>query len=226
VKPILHDIERACGTALGGLRSLAIIDPADLSSPVRQYFAPSVPEVALLTGKRSYSIAHTLTAGQYSERTNTATRAGDFYETSVNFSIKKIRFEVENLAEKLRNRRVHVLITDNEGLKKLCINMRLATETNSGGRLGERSGYQFTFSGRREKKNPILLGYVSSGTIDFSGDYHLFFQDVNGQYYHLTVDGFGTLHTTEADPNLYSNVVIIAPPYGITVSTLGALITP
>lgn len=225
VKPTLHDIEQVCAAALGGFRQLAIIDPADLQTPVRQYFAVSVPEVSLLTGRRSYSIAHLLTAGGYSERTITSNKAGDYYESTIQFGLKKIRIDAENLAEKLKNRRVHVVFTDNSGIKRLALDMRLSTETTTGNRLGDRAGYQFTFTGRREKKNPLLLGYISSGTIDFSGDYHIFFEDVNGVFHHLTTDTNGTLVTTVADPNLYANVVIIAPPYGINVSATGALMT-
>jgi len=221
----LNDIGRACGLALGGLKGIAIIDPKDLSAPILQYCQPSVGNVTLQTGKRSYDIKHILTQGGYTERLVTGNKAGDYYEMSVTFGIKKIRFEVESLIEKLKNRTFHLVLTHSDNTKRLCLNLRQSADTFSGNRIADRQGYTFNCSTRRSKKSPLMSGFVNSGTIDFSGDYHIFFKDVNGQYYLLTVDAYGSMVTTAASPTGYANVIIIAPPYGIGIDTLGALVT-
>lgn len=221
----LLDIERACGAALGGLKAISLIDPNDLKRPVLQFSSPSVEDVELKTGKRVYDISFILTSGSYVDRT-VGNKHGDYYETTVAFAIKQIRFDVEQLAERLRNNFFHVVMTYQNGKRRIVINARLEQETNSGGRLADRSGYQFNCKAKREKKMPLLTGIINSGTIDFSGDYHIFFKDVTGTYYHLTVDNYGSLVTTEASPVGYSNVILIDPPFGTAVNTLGALVTP
>lgn len=222
----LLDIEAACGPALGGLREIALIDPNDLLAPIVQYCEPVVEDVVLNTGKRSFTIKHILTNASYTDRLVLGNKAGDYYETTIAFGIKKIRVEAEQLIERLKNNFFHLLVTGADGHRRLVVNLRLEAETSTGSRLSDRAGYQFNCRARRAKKMPIMGGIVNSGTIDFSGDFHLFFKDTTGQYYHLTVDTDGSMVTTAASPTGYSNVIIVAPPFGISVDTLGALITP
>lgn len=188
----LRDIERICQNS-GGIRTIRFIVPSHVSSIPTQYCTPNLAEdIELEEGKRSYVINFSKGSATFTERSVTDNRAGDFFQQTLVFYCAQDREEVADLAEKLKNRRFHIVYTDWNGKKKLAANLRLQSETTIGGKKADKNGTTFTATGRSEKKSPFIEGTISN---EVPVDSDLILIAPNGQRYRVTVDACGALVT-------------------------------
>jgi hypothetical protein len=94
---------------------------------------------------------------------------GDYHERRVSFSIRRLRQEVVDLRQRLMNRRVHVIFTDENGLTYLYLNSRLRAAAANNPAQGRN---ETTFEFRAASKLPasyvigeLLPGPVTGGDL-------------------------------------------------------------
>lgn len=152
----LHDIERVCSPAPGGLKSVTLIIPENVYMFPQQYCVPNVGDIVLGEGATSYTIEFERNTARLVDKTNTSRAAGDTFDYTLSFSLQEIRLDVEWLRAKLANRRVHVIAEYRTGLQRLLPNMRLTSDSDSGDRIGARQRYTFSFTTSLDKPAPTI----------------------------------------------------------------------
>lgn len=159
----LHDIARICAAVPGGCRSLTLIVPTDVDALPEQFCVPNVADLTLLSGKVAYRIEFDRYSCRHIERTNTGNRAGDTFDSTLTFTLKKIRLDVEWLRSKLANRRIHVILEYATGIQRLLLNMRVASDADSGDRIGSPSRYSFSLTGTASAPAPLINSSLTGG---------------------------------------------------------------
>lgn len=159
-----HDIVRVCEKPPGGIRTVTIIVPSDLESEPVQYCVPNIADLVLVDGAVAYSLEIDQFSGRLVDKQNTSNRAGDTFDYSLTFTIRKVRLDVEWLRGKLANRRMHVIVTYATGLQRYLPNMRPVSESDSGDKIGSRNQYTFNFSTSLERPAPTIDSSISGGT--------------------------------------------------------------
>jgi len=159
----LHDIERICKAVPGGCRSITFIVPNDVDTLPEQFCVPNVADITLLSGKVAYRIEFDRNSARHVERHNGGNRAGDTFDSTLTFTLKKIRVEVEWLRAKLANRRVHVIAEYNGGGQRLLLNMRVLSDSDSGDRIGAPNRYNFTLTSSASAPAPFIASELTGG---------------------------------------------------------------
>ncbi len=154
----LNAIERSCAKYGGGLKSLALVDPADLDSQPSWYILPNIASLDFGAGKAAYVFSHDRLQGSLTGDTDTSNPGGDVFTYRLSAFIRHLRGEGDLLRNKLRNRRVHVLGTYFDGSQRFVPNMRLSAADQSGDRAGAKQGYAFTGVARLNSAAPWLQG--------------------------------------------------------------------
>lgn len=152
----LHDIERICEAVPGGMASVTLIVPTDVDTYPEQYCVPNVGDLVLLGGATAYTIYFERDSAKLIDKQTTNNPAGDTFEYSLTFSVKKIRLVVEWLRAKLANRRVHVIAEYRTGLQRLIPNMRPSSDSDSGDRIGSPQRYAFAFTASLAAPAPTI----------------------------------------------------------------------
>lgn len=152
MKCSLHEIGKACGTSLGSIAAIEFYYPADLSATPKAYcLAEYASEPVFLFGKTAFPQKPMLNSAKLEERTNASRKAGDFVETTLTFSIRRIRLEAHQLAGHLQNRRIHVAVRDANGERYWLPNMRVQIARTTGQAFRDFNGYTFTLTSQRER---------------------------------------------------------------------------
>jgi hypothetical protein len=151
------DIFRVCGVTVGSLRKIFILLPEDVKREgVTPFVVPVTTEATLYEGKREYIVQADRNTAVFTEKKVINNKAGDYYEQSITFQIKKLRVEVDYVSQFLINRRVHLLTVDKNGIVRFHRLMRQTDTATTGDTWTAKNGYTFSFSTRSPRKQPSI----------------------------------------------------------------------
>lgn len=159
----LHDIERVCAAAPGGLASITLIVPDDVDTYPEQYCVPNVDDIVLLEGAVAYTIHFVRDTARLVDKQSANNAAGDTFDYTLTFDVRHIRLDVEWLRAKLANRRVHVIAEYRTGLKRLIPRMRVLSDSDSGDRIGAQQRYAFSLTASLSRPAPTIDSTLSGG---------------------------------------------------------------
>ncbi|MCB0637233.1 MAG: hypothetical protein KDC54_11480 [Lewinella sp.] len=221
----LQSIERACGPILVGLSTVQIILPADVDTyPLRGLSGLWETDMVLSATATLYSMDFDRGTAGWNQDSQPSD-GGDSYTDTVTFRIKKDRAAQVSFLERIRNRAVHLIITDEHGQKRLIMNARLRTRAENGPR-GSRNTYNYTFESTSERPTAFLAGEVTTteGTILIS----VVLQSPDGNYWSLAVGICGepiAVSTTSTDviPGTFRISDTDDATYELTVDNFGTL---
>lgn len=160
----LHDIERICEKVAGGLAAVTLIVPDDVDTYPEQYCVPNIGDIELLEGAVAYTIHFERDTARLVDKQTTNNPAGDTFDYTLTFSVRQIRLDVEWLRAKLANRRVHVIAEYRTGLQRAIPNMRVASDSDSGDRIGSPQRYNFAFTASLSRPAPTLNSSLTGGS--------------------------------------------------------------
>jgi hypothetical protein len=157
-------IEKVCKSN-GGIQTIEFLLPEGvLSIPMSSCVSSSSDSINVIgVDYEAVNIAFVKRTASFTEKANVSSREGDYFEQEISFEVPKDRPEVNDLILKLRNRRIHVIYTDNNGVQKLVPNMRLQPDFSTRSRKSERNGYTFLLKSKSISKSIIFTGTVSTG---------------------------------------------------------------
>lgn len=156
----LLSIQKYCGSFQSGLKSVFLLLPEDVATETPQYgIIPMTSMPTLKEGKALYTIAFDRKSARYVEKKAIANRAGDYYDATLNFIIKKSRIELDMLSMMLLNRRVHAIIVYQDNSVKFVKNLREEDEIDSGD-SSTRSQGVFRFTVRQTRKSNYVSGAI------------------------------------------------------------------
>lgn len=158
----LHSIERACARIPGGLKSIKLIDPLDLTVQPKWNVSASAIDLSFKPGKSAYTFQADRLQARLEGETIVSSSAGDYNEYRLTAGIKAIRQTVESLRAKLMGRRIHVVVTYMDDLQRLLPYMRLSAKDDSGNLFGEKQGYSFTGITRLLSPGPGVGGNIAT----------------------------------------------------------------
>lgn len=163
MSPDLHAIDQACNKPAPGLTALAIVDPKDLEVQPNWLIKPSISELTFKPGKAAFNFGADRLTGRITDKINASGKPGDFAEYQLEATIKGITETSQWLRAKLLNRRVHIIATDQDGLRTFIPFIRLLSSSDTGGKSTPK---QTVFSGsvRLSKIAPFF-----NGTFDVIG---------------------------------------------------------
>lgn len=154
----LNAIERSCTRTSGGLKTLVLIDPADLTEQPAWHLSPNIADISFAPGKAAYVFQHKRFTARLEDDTPTDA-AGDYFTYRLTAFIRVIRGEVELLRAKLINRRIHVVVTYMNGEQRFLPYLRLTGKGDSGATYGKDApGVNFTGVMRLLKPAPFVAG--------------------------------------------------------------------
>ena len=137
----------------GGVARVKLVIPEDVAT----YASPTAEAgIVVKPGKEIYHIEVDPRTGGHQEQLKGGDQ-GDYYERSVSFDVRRLRQEVTTLKGRLRNRRVHVIFTDENGLTYLYLNQRLRSSTATN-QYRTKNRTDFTFSGASRLPAPYVIG--------------------------------------------------------------------
>lgn len=154
----LHAIARSCARDLAGLTSVAMIDPDDLDQQPDWYLLNDVDELVFKPGKSPYNLQLVIASAKLEDESDDSPQ-GDSFMHRLSLRVKGVRGEVDLLRAKLRNRRIHFLVTYQDGRQRFIPYMRLASKGDSGARIGaDVNGYNFTLTCKLDRPAPFVGG--------------------------------------------------------------------
>ena len=201
----LLSIEEACALGLRGFKKIFLILPEDVQAEIRrpQCCIPMTSMPTLIDGKAMYQIGYDRNTARFLEKKNIANRAGDYFDNSLTFTVKKTRIELDTLSTLLMNRKIHALLIDKENKVKYVKNLRCDDEADSGDKAN-RNEYRFRFTSKSIRKAPSVsgvlppfIGYTpspSGGTNN--GDCMIIGTDELGFRWCVTINSVGDLVCT------------------------------
>lgn len=204
-----------------------MIDPASVHTmPLRGVSGIYGTEIVLLPGAQLYDIR--IDAGTGSLRMDTQTSdAGDTYRHTVAFRVKKDRPEQVIFIERLRNKRVHLVLVDANGQTRLLLNMRMGVRLENGPR-GDANNAQYTFTGTDSFPYQFYDGDIA--TTDEVILLEAVILSKEGEYYRLAVgvcEELITLVTTDTNviPGTFRVADASGTTYALSIDDCGELIT-
>jgi len=144
----LSDIQRWCGAAAGGLKKVQLIRPEDVESLPRTACLTSIPNIALKSGASAYDISFDRQTGRFTEQQVIDDRAGDYFNRTISFQVRRDRVAVLQNVRALMNQRVHVVAYDRNEQYLYLPWMRLAALRDSGQRYSDVHRASFQLRGR------------------------------------------------------------------------------
>jgi hypothetical protein len=168
----LHALERSCERALPGVKSLALIDPDDLTAQPTWYLQPNIAALSFKPGKAAYAFEADLLSARLVGDPDTGSQSGDFHNYRLTANVRTLVGTVDYLRAKLMNRRTHVVVTYRNGSQRFVPNMRLSATDDSGSRGNGQNGYTFNGAARLLGPAPWLAGEfdVIGGPIESGGE--------------------------------------------------------
>jgi len=216
----LHSIEKYCGSTNAGLRQIQLIVPDDVLSIGLIQSQPSIlGNIELKPGTQSYDVRFDRQTARFSE-IGVNERSGDLYRRTLTFELIHDRYDVSSLIQKLKNRRVHVLITDRNGYKRFSPNMRLTHETDTGDEYTSKSRNRLTFTGTGKQKVKFLSGSLVEDSTETTG---WILQSSGGLNFELKINSCGAIVTVTTAIAGVSEFEI--NNWTVTVGEYGELIT-
>ncbi|MEL6140048.1 MAG: hypothetical protein AAFU67_00350 [Bacteroidota bacterium] len=189
--PLIHlNYWYACNYA--GIKSLQIILPSDVSRLPEALAVPNLEgDVVLNAGAIAYNIEFDPHTSRFREQLRSTDRNGDYYTREVSFNIRRLRIEVADLRRRLRNRKVHLLFTDNNDQVHLYTFMRLREADADGQRRGGRNQTEFVFRGASDTVAPMMNG----GLVDdpTGGNEPVIINGLDGNTYNLVIGPCGNI---------------------------------
>lgn len=134
----LTDIESFCKsqlTNLPGIKSLSLVDASNVSA---------VGDIA--PGATVYKIEFRRWSGGISDK-GSKSRSGDYYTKTATIYVPRFRYATENIVRKLKDRKVVVLVVDNNGENHRIDFAEFISEMSTGEGYTESNGYRWTFTG-------------------------------------------------------------------------------
>lgn len=192
----LHDIERLCRPPAGGLKEIALVEPDDLVAEPTYSRVP-VATSAYKPGKRAWLFEANYFTGRLTDTQATSAQAGDYFDYELTATVRGVRLDVEYLREKLKNRRVHALVTYSDGTRRWLPFMRITSSSDSGRRLSERNEYSFVARLRRSSVAPFLEGTLSNGQLLLDQFGNLILIAPDDTRWRVTCDAAGVLLTVQ-----------------------------
>ena len=144
----LSDIKRWCGSASGGLKKLQLIRLEDVESLPRTGCLTSIGNIALKSGLSAYDIIFDRQTGRLLEQQIIDDEAGDYFERTINFQVRRDRPAALQLIIGLLNKRVHVIAFDRNDQYIYLPYMRLSSSRDTGQRYSDVHRANFTLTGR------------------------------------------------------------------------------
>lgn len=180
----LVGIERACGPVIVGLSNVQMIVPAQVDKyPLRGRSGLYQTDMVLKSGANIYDIDFDPgTAGWQQDSQNTG--AGDTYRNTVQLRIRKDRPAQVSFLEHLKNKRVHLILTDQDGQKHLLLNARAGVRAENGPRGGS-NHYNYTFRNTDRLPVAFLSGEIT--TTDGNVLVEAVLQSPDGNFWRLAV---------------------------------------
>jgi hypothetical protein len=155
----LHAIHRSCALDLASLTHVAMIDPAELDEQPDWYLLNDVSELVFKPGKAPFNLQPIISTARLEDESDPGDIAGDYFTHKLTLQVKGVRGEVDMLRAKLRNRRVHFLVTYQDGRMRFIPSMRVNSKADSGARIGaDRNGYQITCTCKLDRPAPWVGG--------------------------------------------------------------------
>lgn len=210
----LQSIERACGRIFVGLTTVQMILPADVVTyPLRGRSGLYETDIVLKSGAVLHNIEFDPGTAGWSQEIQSST-SGDVYRNSVTFRIRRDRPEQAAFLGYLKNKRIHLLITDEDGQKHLVLSARASARAENGPR-GGRNHYNYSF--QSADRQPA--GFLSAEVINQDGNVLVaaVLQSPDGNYWKLAIGICAevvTLSTT--DTNVIPSEFRIEDNEGIT----------
>ena len=153
----LHAIQKACLKPAPGLLALAMVDPNDLETQPDWLQKPTISDLAFKPGKAAYAIEPDRLTARLVDKTDTRNRSGDYVEYLLTAIVSGITPSIEWIRAKLLNRRVHIIVTYQNGDQRFIPYMRLSADGDSGDKSNPQR-YSFSGSVRLSKIAPYFNG--------------------------------------------------------------------
>lgn len=157
-RPMLCDydnIPRLCQPPAGSLKAIQFFDPDSLTEQPVWYALPNFEALSFPSGTEPFVIEADKLTGIFTEKVVTNSAAGDYYEGQLNCTVRGVRLDVEYIRRKMRNRRVHVLVTYQDDLQRFVPNMRLSIDSTSGDK-GSKNAYTIQGAARYLTPAPTI----------------------------------------------------------------------
>lgn len=161
----LSSVNSICEAGLSnlpGIRKLEIVGTQDFND-----FGQIVP------GATVYNIVFSQGTGSFGESTS-SNAAGDYYNRSANIFVPRYRATTTKIIRTLKDRTCVIKVTDANGDVHIIHNAKLRSEYSTGKKGGDRSGYEWTFSGQTAGKafyNFSEIAVLTGGDGYLPGDF-------------------------------------------------------
>lgn len=156
----LHSIAEACRVP-GGIKQIQFADPNDLTEQPTWNIGTST-ELSFKPGKAAISMVPDQRSARLDGDHETGNVAGDFFSYRFECRVKSIRATVESLRAKIVGRRIHLVATYQDGVRRLVPYMRLAINDQSGTRRFDKQGYLITGTTRLLMPGPDVAGNITA----------------------------------------------------------------
>ncbi len=147
-------MERFEGKNSGALKSLSLIGLKDLVVPSGNVISYDTISVAL--GKSWSVIPFTHETAGYREQRKMS-KAGDYFEKEIGFSIPSVRNEVSAAMEVFSGRTLAALVTDMNSVSRLVFPLRMEYAASVPAQPAGFNGYTFTLKGSHAHASPFVV---------------------------------------------------------------------
>lgn len=210
------DILRLCQPPAGSLKAIQFFDADSLTEQPVWYALPNFEALSFPSLVEPFVIEQDKMSGVFTEKVVTGSAAGDYYEGSLTCTVRGVRLDVEYIRRKMRNRRVHVLVTYQNDLQRFVPNMRLTIDSTSGDK-GSKNAYTIQGIARYLTPAPTINSVLTPSEGGGGGGG----EDPMSPPVSLTVTGSTTSYAIAAGMLLTAIVII-----GDTSQTLNVGTTP
>lgn len=146
-------MERYEGENLGAVKGILLIALGDITIPPGTVLLFSAITVA--SGKSWTEVPFTPESGFYSD-SRKKSKAGDFYEKEVKFSIPKVRNEISEEISQLSGKRLAGLVTDMNDETRLVYPLRIEYSAEVPAQAAGYNGYYFDLRGQNTTESPTV----------------------------------------------------------------------
>lgn len=154
----ISNIASSCALNAKGLRRILLIEASSVLP--RFFYAPNIPQPALVSGKTWKEIQFFKRSGEYTENLQHDRNHGDFYRQTLSFSLKGDSLALTIFHNLLKNRHLAALITDQNGLTKFVPKLKPQSKLIKNERLNQYD-IQMTFDSSHPA--PVVEG-IDEGT--------------------------------------------------------------
>jgi len=146
-------MERYQGKNLGSVKQILLIALRDISIPSGRVITFS--SITVAQGKSWEEVPFTLETATCADRLEKS-KAGDFYQKEVKFSIPVIRNEISETISEFSGKRVAALITDMNDNARLFFPLRMEYNAEVPQLVAGYNGYTFELTGQSAFESPSV----------------------------------------------------------------------